>query len=453
MLQHSTLDNYRVLKTLGKGYSGKVKLGQEMNTGNTYALKTLSASGEPSTQLLASLIHEFEILQNLNHPSIIKMYEIKTGIYTSKKTNKKKNLTYAVVELATGGEIFDVIFHSKGFDENLARFYFKSLVESIMYLHEGQIAHRDLKPENLLLDSKSQLKVVDFGFATLLKSHAPNKTRLGTEKYMAPELLYNKAYDAKKADVFAAGVILFVFYSGHPPFNQATENDPYYRAFVKSNDKFWDFQSKQNQKREYSTEFKELVNSMLCFDSSKRCTFAEISVGSKWYNRTVDGEEAIKKVSTYLKEMHQVKEQVVKPLNQGDNRNGQEDHLMEELHALVLPDLKFEDLTGVDLETNQCKGTTIKSSNRLLLSALVLKKAMEMGGKKEEGHKDKLVLRFENEQEHLATIEVKFYQHQEEEFEVMITRREGDYFEFQKIKTRIQENVLASCEDVKIQND
>ena len=109
-----------------------------------------------------------------------------------------------------------------------------------------------------------------------MKSHAPNKTRLGTEKYIPPKLLYNKAYDAKKVDVFAARMILFVFYSGHPPFNRANENDPYYRAFGKSNDKFGDFQSNKNQKREYSTEFKELVKSMLFFDSSKTCTFAEI---------------------------------------------------------------------------------------------------------------------------------------------------------------------------------
>ena len=78
-------------------------------------------------------------------------------------------------------------------------------------------------------------------------------------------------------------------------------------------------------------------------------------MGLKWYNRTVDGEEAIKKVSPYLKVMHQGIKQVVKPLNQADNRDGQEDPLMEELHALVLPDLKFEDFTAVDLETEECK--------------------------------------------------------------------------------------------------
>ena len=184
MATFSTLDNYRILKTLGTGYSGKVKLGQDLANGQTFALKILS-SAQPPEQLLAALKHEFDILKNLNHPSIVKMYDLKTGTYTSKRKGVKK-ITYAVIELATGGELFDVIFHSKGFDENLSRFYFKLLVNSMRYLHDQKIAHRDLKPENLLLDSKFNLKVVDFGFATVMQPNKLNKTRLGTEKYMAP---------------------------------------------------------------------------------------------------------------------------------------------------------------------------------------------------------------------------------------------------------------------------
>ena len=447
MQTHSTLDNYRILKTLGSGYSGKVKLGQDMSTGNTYALKTLSAASEPTQQLMAALKHEFEILRHLDHPSIIKMLEMKTGVYTSRKTGVQKSLTYAVIELATGGEIFDVIFHSKGFDENMTRFYFRSLVQSLVYLHDSQIAHRDLKPENLLLDSNFRLKVVDFGFATLLKPNAPNKTRLGTEKYMAPELLYHRPYDARKVDVFAAGVILFVFYSGHPPFNQATENDPYYRAFVKSNDKFWDFHSKQNQKKSYSSTFKELVNTMLSFDPQKRTTFPEIAASSKWYNSQIDDTDALQKVGTFMNQMHQIKQQVIKPVTTGDNRDGQEDHTLEELHALSLPDLKYEDLTGVSLNGGQLNGLFIKSANKQLLVALVLKKAMEFGGKKSEANKEKLLISFANEKEQ-TTVEVKFYQLKEDEFEVLITRREGDYFEFQKLKTQIQEAIANSCEQI-----
>ena len=443
MPTHSTLDNYRILKTLGIGYSGKVKLGQDMGTGNTFALKTLSVAGEPTEQLMAALKHEFNILRDLDHPSIIKMLEMKTGVYTSRKTGVQKSLTYAVVELATGGEIFDVIFHSKGFDENLTRFYFRSLVQSLLYLHESQIAHRDLKPENLLLDSNFRLKVVDFGFATLLKPNAPNKTRLGTEKYMSPELLYHRAYDARKVDVFAAGVILFVFYSGHPPFNQATENDPYYRAFVKSNDKFWDFHSKQNQKRIYTGAFKDLVNSMLSFDPQKRTTFSEIVASSKWYNSQIDDSDALQKVASYMSQMHQIKQQVIKPAKTGDNRDGQEDHELEELHAISLPDLKYKDLTDVTLNSGQLNGLIIKSANKQLLTALVLKKAVEVGGHKNETNKEKLVISFTNEKEQ-TSVEINFYQLKDDEFEVLITRRAGDYFDFQKIKNQIQESIWNS---------
>ena len=447
MSTHSTIDNYRILKTLGTGYSGKVKLGQDLSTGNTFALKLLSAPGEPPQTLLETLKHEFNILKNLNHPSIIKMFDLKTGIYKS-KSKAPRSITYAVIELATGGEIFDVIFHSKGFDEKLSRYYFKSLVESMVYLHDSKIAHRDLKPENLLLDSQFKLKIVDFGFATLLRSNnAPNKTRLGTEKYMAPELLYHKAYDARKVDVFAAGVILFVFYSGHPPFNQATENDPYYRAFIKNNDKFWDFHSKQNQKRTYSSEFKALINSMLSFDSTKRCTFHDISSDSAWLKLETDEAESIKKIATYMSQMHEIKQQEIANTTQnGGVRGDLEENELNDLHGLILPNLKYEDLIGVNLPRSEQTGMIIKSSNKQLLAALLLKKAIELGCKKEENKNEKLILKSENENEGNVVLEVKFYQHQNDEFEILFTRKLGDYFEFQKIKTAIYEAVQNSCE-------
>ena len=264
---------------------------------------------------------------------------------------------------------------------------------------------------------------------------------------MAPELLYHRPYDAKKVDVFAAGVILFVFYSGHPPFNQATENDPYYKAFVKSNEKFWDFHSKQNQKRNYSAAFKELVNSMLSFEPQKRCSFADIAAASKWFNEPIEESEALLKVAAYVRQMHQVKQQVVQPANNGDNRDGKGTSTLEELHALTLPDLKFEDLSGLPLQAAALNGVTIRSANKQLLTALVLKKALEAGGKKDEEHKEKLVLCFGGEKEQATTLDVKFYQVGAEEFEVLITRRGGDYFEFQKVKAQIQEAVLDSCEE------
>ena len=107
MSSFSTLDNFRILKTLGTGYSGKVKLGQDLATGETFALKILS-SAQPPEQLLAALKHEFSILKNLSHPSIVRMFDLTSGVYYSHTKNTQKQVTYAVIELATANPAFFV---------------------------------------------------------------------------------------------------------------------------------------------------------------------------------------------------------------------------------------------------------------------------------------------------------------------------------------------------------
>jgi aurora kinase len=110
----------------------------------------------------------------------------------------------------------------------------------IKYLHGFNIVHRDLKPENILIGEHLELKLVDFGFATHVIEDEKNKTNLGTERYMCPELIMKKKYDAKKADIFALGVIMFVFMKGSPPFEKADiMNDPYYKTLMMKPASYW----------------------------------------------------------------------------------------------------------------------------------------------------------------------------------------------------------------------
>lgn len=136
------------------------------------------------------------------------------------------------------------------------------------YLHSRNIVHRDLKPENMLLGKNYELKLADFGFATVVDDSEKNKTHLGTERYMCPELVMKKKYDAKKADVFSLGVILFVFMKGQPPFEKADIiNDPYYKTLMMKPETYWKV---MDQKGEISLEFKEMIQNCLAFDSKKR---------------------------------------------------------------------------------------------------------------------------------------------------------------------------------------
>ena len=130
--------------------------------------------------------------------------------------------------MADGGELFDYVDHTGVFSEQEARFYFREMILSLEYMHGKSYAHRDLKPENLLFDKDFVLKLADFGFSKACDS-GKLKTYCGTESYMAPEIHLKNPYDGKKVDLFAAGIILFIMYSGTPAFGKALPSDPYYK--------------------------------------------------------------------------------------------------------------------------------------------------------------------------------------------------------------------------------
>ncbi len=114
------------------------------------------------------------------------------------------------------------------------------MIDVIHYLHKNNLVHRDLKPENILISDDFELKLADFGFSTEVNENEKNKTHLGTGRYMCPELVMKKKYDAKKADVFALGVIMFVFAKGSPPFEIADyQRDPYYKTLLTRPEKYW----------------------------------------------------------------------------------------------------------------------------------------------------------------------------------------------------------------------
>jgi serine/threonine protein kinase len=128
-------------------------------------------------------------------------------------------------------------------------------MEGLRHMHSQNICHRDIKLENLLLNSDFMLKIADFGFACLIEGDNKSgvlTTRLGTEGYMAPEI-YLMKYSGVKVDVFAAGVVLFIMLSGHPPFQKAVVTDPYFKLIRdKKGNVFWTQHSKRKSINFYS---------------------------------------------------------------------------------------------------------------------------------------------------------------------------------------------------------
>jgi serine/threonine protein kinase len=124
------------------------------------------------------------------------------------------------MEYVEGGELFEYVADRQRLQEDVTVYLFRQIIWALKYCHGLNIHHRDLKPENILLNYDNMtVKVVDFGMAALQPQGNFLTTPCGSPHYAAPELLCNRPYDGSQADVWSAGVVLFVMLTGYPPFN------------------------------------------------------------------------------------------------------------------------------------------------------------------------------------------------------------------------------------------
>lgn len=196
-----------------------------MKTGTKVAIKILKPNlNEAAIKTIFTEINALKAIKK--HSNIIELYDYNQGPYFKRDSNDV--VTYIVLELASGGELFNFIAQTGRFEEELSRFYFKQMIEAVAHCHNHGVTHRDLKPENIMLDQNWNLKIIDFGLAAPSEGRDGSgflKTSLGTYGYMAPEQHLGRVYQGEKVDVFALGVILFVMMSMHPPFNAASPKD------------------------------------------------------------------------------------------------------------------------------------------------------------------------------------------------------------------------------------
>lgn len=234
----------------------------------------------------------------MDHPNIIKVHRFETKGVANVNENVDTKTCYFTMEFTENGDIFDWVSETGAFSEQTARFYFRSIVSSLEYLHFHGLAHRDLKPQNLLLDSNYNLKLADFGFAVDISGeNGDGKLNgvLGTRGYMAPEIIPGSSYFGVSVDIFAAGVILFIMKAGHPPFSKANLEDPFFSLLAKNDyPKFWELHGRGKPKIFFSEEFKTLIAFMLHPDAVKRPSLAEIKA-HPWFVGECWGVEGVKK--------------------------------------------------------------------------------------------------------------------------------------------------------------
>eukprot|EP00043_Microstomoeca_roanoka_P010609 m.100556 g.100556 ORF g.100556 m.100556 type:complete len:586 (-) comp14942_c3_seq1:121-1878(-) len=263
-----TIDNYELGKTIGKGNFAKVKLAKHKFTQVEVAIKIIDKRNM-SDASLSKLMREVRIMKMLDHPNIVKLYEV---IDTNEKL-------YLVMEYASGGEVFDYLVNHGRMKEKEARIKFRQIVSAIQYCHRKGIVHRDLKAENLLLSEDLNIKIADFGFANMFKEGTKLDTFCGSPPYAAPELFQGREYDGPEVDVWSLGVILYTLVSGTLPFDGATLKD--LRARV--------LRGKYRIPFFMSTECEDLLKKFLVLNPTRRTNLTDVMT-DKWMNDGHDGD-------------------------------------------------------------------------------------------------------------------------------------------------------------------
>ncbi|XP_053199741.1 serine/threonine-protein kinase MARK2 isoform X2 [Scomber japonicus] len=263
------IGNYRLLKTIGKGNFAKVKLARHVLTGKEVAVKIIDKT-QLNSSSLQKLFREVRIMKLLNHPNIVKLFEV---IETEKTL-------YLVMEYASGGEVFDYLVAHGRMKEKEARAKFRQIVSAVQYCHQKCIVHRDLKAENLLLDADMNIKIADFGFSNEFTLGNKLDTFCGSPPYAAPELFQGKKYDGPEVDVWSLGVILYTLVSGSLPFDGQNLKELRERVL----------RGKYRIPFYMSTDCENLLKKFLILNPSKRGSLEQI-MRDRWMNVGHEEEE------------------------------------------------------------------------------------------------------------------------------------------------------------------
>ena len=211
-----SLNDFKIIKILGKGAFGKVYLVKKINNGKVYAMKILDKKYIVEKNQISHTITERLALEKLNHPFIAKLN------YAFQDT---QNL-YFITEFLQGGELFFHLKKNGGFKEKAVKFYMSQVLLALEYMHNNNYIYRDLKPENIIIDNEGNIKLTDFGLSKLVKPKEMTYTLCGTKEYLAPEIIQGQGYD-KTCDWFSFGVVVFEMFLGYHPFkSKNTKIDP-----------------------------------------------------------------------------------------------------------------------------------------------------------------------------------------------------------------------------------
>jgi len=252
------LGEYRVVRTLGKGSCGIVKLCQHRRTQEEVAVKIVSRGElDHSPAQRKRTEAEIQTLKEVSHSNVCKLMEVI-------ETREHK---YIVMECLRGGELYDLILKSGKLSPEQVFRYFAFTYAAVLHLHNRGVYHRDLKPENLLFDSKDRLKLCDFGFAlTKVGPGCTVVTECGSPHYAAPEVISRTAHIPIQAEVWSLGVVLYVMACSALPFDGPSQHVVLQRISS----------GKYTIPPEVPRRLADLISKMLVVNPRERITVTEI---------------------------------------------------------------------------------------------------------------------------------------------------------------------------------
>ena len=285
---YSEKENYIIENKIGDGASSQCFKCFSFSNKNKFAVKLYLENN------IKEYLTEIDILSKLKNDNIIKLIDYGEGILRINERNENSNqlfiyqknnntkINFEIIEFLEKGEIFDYIYYPRqGFSEEISKIIFSQILNAIEYCHLNNISHCDIKPENLLLNDNFEIKLIDFGYSKYFNKDKLIKGWKGTRIYASPELYKNNlnGFNGEKNDIFSLGVFLYVLVIGKFPFENAHFSDKNYKYFInKDYDKFW-----KKCKINLSSEFKDLINHIFCYEPDKRLSILEIK-NHQWMN-------------------------------------------------------------------------------------------------------------------------------------------------------------------------
>ena len=258
------IGNYILGKKLGQGTFGIVVLGKHEITGESVAIKILDKEKIVRESDKTRLEREIRIMKIMYHNNIVHLYQV---IENSKEL-------FLIMEYISGKELFDYIINKRHLDELESCKFYQQIISGIEYLGKTKVAHRDLKPENLLLDSKKNIKIVDFGLSNTYFQNELLSTACGSPCYAAPEMLSGEKYNGINIDIWSSGIVLYAMLCGYLPFED-NDNPKLYKKIIKGVFETPEF---------LSSNAVDLLHRILNVDPKKRYTIAQIKE-HPWFNQ------------------------------------------------------------------------------------------------------------------------------------------------------------------------